>query len=160
MALRRCAISVGVRHPSRKNRCTRTFCAPTASPPRRMTATVARVESLPPALTVPQQNGGHFLPRREKLETSDEVIEATADGWPALICAGGIHYLAGWMDDTASASILTALCHKAGIETDPLPEGLWRSDAEISRGPPATPPDNSTKIAILCAQISHRGPGV
>ncbi|MEO5613760.1 MAG: hypothetical protein ABIR04_02385 [Cypionkella sp.] len=68
-------------------------------------------------------SSGHFLHWREKIET-------TADGWTALIRAGGIHDLAGWMDDTASARIRTALCHKAGIATDPLPEVLRRRDSE------------------------------
>ena len=82
---------------------------------------------------VPLLNSGQFLHWREKLETTDEVIEATADGWPTLVCAGGIHYLAGWPDDTTSARILTALCHKAGIETDPLPEGLRHHDTGTHR---------------------------
>lgn len=119
----------------RSNAKTTEFATPVPLPPNLpgMTATVARVESLPPTLTVPLQNGGQFLHWREKLETADEVVEATADGWPALIRAGGIHYLAGWPDDTASARILTTLCHKAGIETDPLPEGLRRRDTETHR---------------------------
>ncbi len=119
----------------RSNAKTPEFATPVPLPPNLpgMTATVARVESLPPALTVPLANSGQFLHWREKIETTDEVIETTADGWPALIRAGGVHYLAGWLDDTASARILTALCHKAGIETDPLPEGLRRRDTETHR---------------------------
>ena len=119
----------------RSNAKTIEFATPVPLPPNLpgMTATVARVESLPPALSVPLANGGQFLHWREKIETTDTVLESTADGWPALICAQGIHYLAGWPDDTASARILTALCHKAGIETDPLPEGLRRRDTETHR---------------------------
>ncbi len=111
------------------------FSIPVPLPPNLpgMTATVARVESLPPALIVPLAIGGQFLHWREKIKTTDRVIEATADGWPALICAQGIHYLAGWPDDAALARLLTALCHKAGIETDPLPEGLRRRDTEMHR---------------------------
>ncbi|WP_426035034.1 hypothetical protein [Cypionkella sp. TWP1-2-1b2] len=37
------------------------------------------------------------------------------------------------MDDTGSAHILTALCHKAGIATDPQPEGMRRRDTETHR---------------------------
>lgn len=119
----------------RSNAKTLEFATPVPLPPNLpgMKAIVARVESLPPSLTVPLSNGGQFLHWREKIETTDEVIETTADGWPALMRAGGIHYLAGWPDDTASARILTALCHKAGIETDPLPEGLRRRDTETHR---------------------------
>lgn len=119
----------------RSNAKTLEFATPVPLPPNLpgLTATVARVESLPPALSVPLANGGQFLHWREKVETTDTVLESTADGWPALICASGIHYLAGWLDDTASARILTALCQKAGIETDPLPEGLRRRDTETHR---------------------------
>ncbi|MFN4157340.1 MAG: beta-galactosidase [Gemmobacter sp.] len=85
-------------------------------------ATVARVESLPPDLPVPLALGGAFLHWREKLE-GGPVIEATADGWPALV-GTRLRYLAGWPDDTAMDRILTAACAEAGIATDPLPLGL------------------------------------
>lgn len=49
-----------------------------------MMATVAHVKSLPSSLTVALTSSGHFLHWREKIET-------TADGWTALIRAGGIH---------------------------------------------------------------------
>jgi beta-galactosidase len=57
------------------------------------------------------------------------VVEATTDGWPALIRAGGLHYLAGWPDAPTFLRILNTLCTAQGIETDPLPEGLRRRDS-------------------------------
>jgi beta-galactosidase len=35
-----------------------------------------------------------------------------------------MHYLTGWPDEAALARILTDLCARQGIPTDPLPEGL------------------------------------
>jgi beta-galactosidase len=111
------------------------FSTPVPLPPNLpgLAATVARVESLPPDVPVPLAAGGNFLHWREKLETSATVVEATEDGFPALIAAGGLHYLAGWPDEAALDRILTAACHRAGIETDPLPEGLRRRDSATHR---------------------------
>ena len=61
------------------------------------------------------------------------MVEASEDGFPALIAAGGLHYLAGWPDEAALDRILTAACHRAGIDTDPLPEGLRRRDSATHR---------------------------
>jgi beta-galactosidase len=119
----------------RSNSKTAEFSIPLPLPPNLpgLAATVARVESLPPDVPVPLLQGGNFLHWREKLETTAEVVEATDDGWPALIRNGGLHYLAGWPDEAAFNRILTALCQDAGIETDPLPEGLRRRDSATHR---------------------------
>jgi beta-galactosidase len=119
----------------RSNSKTAEFAIPLPLPPNLpgLVATVARVESLPPDVPVPLPLGGNFLHWREKLETTAEVVEATDDGWPALIRTGGLHYLAGWPDEAAFNRILTALCHSASIETDPLPEGLRRRDSATHR---------------------------
>jgi beta-galactosidase len=85
-------------------------------------ATVARVESLPPDLPVPLAQGGAFLHWREKVE-GGPVIEATADGWPALV-GGRLRYLAGWPDAAALHRILGAACAEAGLATMDLPDGL------------------------------------
>ena len=66
---------------------------------------------------------------REKLETSAQVVEHSADGWPALIRSGGLHYLAGWADEVALDRILGTLCAEAGIVTDPMPDGVRRRDS-------------------------------
>ena len=111
------------------------FATPVSSPPNvpGMTATVAHVKSLPLSLTMPSKYSAQFPHRLEKIETIDKAIETSADGRPAPIRAGGIHDPAGWMDDTASARMLTALGPKARIATDPLPEGLRRPDTETHR---------------------------
>ena len=119
----------------RSNAKTAEFATPIPLPPNLPTlaATVARVESLPPDVPVPLARGGNFLHWREKLETTAEIVESSTDGWPALVRSGVLYYLAGWPDEAAFARILTTLCHQAGIETDPLPEGLRRRDSATQR---------------------------
>ena len=119
----------------RTNSKTADFAIPVPLPPNLpgLAATVMRVESLPPDMPLDLTHGGQFLNWREKVETSAQVLETTMDGWPALIASGGMHYLAGWPDETALARILTALCVAQGIEPDPLPEGLRRRDTDTHR---------------------------
>jgi beta-galactosidase len=94
---------------------------------------VARVESLPPDVPVPLAQGGQFLHWREKLDGTAEVVEAAMDGWPALVRAGGIHYLAGWPDDATLDRIVSDAARGVGIDPDPLPEGLRRRDSATHR---------------------------
>ena len=61
------------------------------------------------------------------------MVEASEDGWPALVAIGKLHYLAGWPDDQALTRILHRACAAEGIETDPLPEGLRRRDTDTHR---------------------------
>lgn len=98
-----------------------------------LTATVARVESLPPDVPVPLQSGGVFRHWREKVETTAAVVEACADGWPALIRAGGLHSLAGWAEPETLGTLLQGLCARAGIATTPLPDGLRLRDTPTHR---------------------------
>lgn len=117
----------------RTNAKTETFATPVPLPPSLpgLTATVARVESLPPDLPVPLAAGGAFLHWREKVE-GGPVIEATADGWPALV-GDRLRYLCGWPDDAARDRILAQACAEAGIATEPLPDGLRIRDAGGTR---------------------------
>jgi beta-galactosidase len=119
----------------RTNSKTVEFSIPVPLPPNLpgLDAVVARVESLPPDVPVPLANGGQFLHWREKLEGSAEVVEAASDGWPAVLRAGGIHYLGGWPDDHTLDRMLHALADRAGVELDPLPEGLRRRDTGTHR---------------------------
>ena len=119
----------------RTNSKTIDFAIPVPLPPNLpgLNAVIARVESLPPDVPVPLNSGGNFLHWREKMEGSATVLETTADGWPALLQAGGIHYLAGWPDEAALSRILNQLCQAQGIDTDPLPEGLRRRDTATHR---------------------------
>ncbi len=110
----------------RANSKTVEFAIPVPLPPNLpgLDLTVARVESLPPDVPVPIAGAGAFRHWREKVETTGKVMLSTADGWPALIREGGLHYLAGWPDGTAWTAILTGLCAEAGLPTTPMPEGL------------------------------------
>ncbi len=115
----------------RTNSKTPEFATPVPLPPNLpgLKAVVARVESLPPDVPVPLVKGGNFLHWREKIEGTATVVEGSTDGWPALIRAGNLHYLAGWPDAATFTRILNSLCAAEGIETDPLPEGLRRRDS-------------------------------
>ncbi len=115
----------------RTNSKTPEFATPVPLPPNLpgLKAVVARVESLPPDVPVPLVKGGNFLHWREKIEGTATVVEDSTDGWPALIRAGNLHYLAGWPDAATFTRILNSLCAAEGIETDPLPEGLRRRDS-------------------------------
>jgi beta-galactosidase len=94
---------------------------------------VARVESLPPDVPVPLAKGGQFVHWREKMMGGGVVEESTTDGWPALVAAGSLHYLAGWPDEATLDRILMAACAAQGLNTDPLPEGLRRRDTATHR---------------------------
>jgi beta-galactosidase len=119
----------------RTNSRTPDFAIPVPLPPALsgLEAVVARVESLPPDVPVPLAEGGALINWREKLEGGATVVEVAADGWPALVAAGKLHYLGGWPDDTALTRILMRACSAEGIETDPLPEGLRRRDTATHR---------------------------
>jgi len=119
----------------RTNSKTRDFAIPVPLPPALpgLEAVVARVESLPPDVPVPLAQGGALVNWREKLEGHAEVVEVAEDGWPALVAAGKLHYLAGWPDEQALARILQRACAAEGIECDPLPEGLRRRDTATHR---------------------------
>jgi len=85
---------------------------------------VDRVESLPPGTDVPLAEGGAFAHWFEHLDGPAEVIEATADGRPAVVGAGSLRYLAGWPDPAALNRMVASLCDAAGVGTHALPEGL------------------------------------
>jgi beta-galactosidase len=119
----------------RSNAKTVEFATPVPLPPNLpgLDAVVARVESLPPDAPVPLAEGGAFTGWREKLEGGAEVVERCADGWPARLRAGRLHYLAGWPDEAALDRILAEMCRAEGIETDRMPEGLRRRDTATHR---------------------------
>jgi beta-galactosidase len=108
----------------RSNAKTAEMAIPVPLPPALpgLNATVARVESLPPDLPVPLAAGGSFLHWREKAEGAP-VIEATADGWPAVIGAR-LRYLAGWPDAAALHRILGQACGELGLPVMDLPDAL------------------------------------
>ncbi len=118
----------------RTNSKTVDFATPVPLPPRLpgLDCTVARVESLPPDLPVPLAKGGNFLHWREKCEGA-QVLEETADGWPAIVGHGALRYLAGWPDDAALHRMLADACAKQGLDVENLPEGLRIRDTATHR---------------------------
>jgi beta-galactosidase len=108
----------------RSNAKTAEMAIPVPLPPNLpgLDCTVARVESLPPDVPVPLARGGAFLHWREKVE-GGPVIEAAADGWPALV-GDRLRYLTGWPDADALHRILGAACAELGLATMDLPDGL------------------------------------
>lgn len=110
----------------RTNTRTPDFAIPLPLPPALpgLDACIARVESLPPGVTVALAGGGAFVHWREVLEGSADGVEHTADGMPAMMRAGALSYLGGWPDDTALARILEEACARAGLATMALPAPL------------------------------------
>ncbi len=119
----------------RTNAKTVEFATPVPLPPNLsgLDMLVARVESLPPDVPVPLAKGGQFVHWREKMMGGAVVEEATVDGWPAVVSAGAVHYLAGWPDEAALDRMVMAACAAQGLNTDPLPEGLRRRDTATHR---------------------------
>lgn len=110
----------------RFNAKTEHFAIPLPLPPNLKTldVTVALVESLPPAETVPLAGGGAFRHWFEHLQGSAEIVETTTMGAPALMRAGKLHYFGGWPDDAALARILKTLAEAEGLATRDLPPEL------------------------------------
>ena len=110
------------------------FTIPTPMPPNLpdLDVTTARVESLPPFAPVPLEQG-HFLRWFEHLEGGAKVTRKTADGRPAMMSAGKLHYLAGWPDDAAFDAILADAADAEGLTVLDLPEGLRVRDTATYR---------------------------
>jgi beta-galactosidase len=89
-----------------------------------LNATVARVESLPPAASVALTGGGTIRHWFEHLETTAEVLETTTGGQPVLVRAGAVQYLAGWPDDATLTRLLARACADLGLPTETLPDAL------------------------------------
>lgn len=114
----------------RTNSKTRDFAIPVPLPPNLagLDCRVARVESLPPGVTVPLEQGGAFELWRERLEGQGTVVERTVSGQPAVMAVGALRYLGGWPDEAALERLLRQACAALGIEIEPMPEGLRRRD--------------------------------
>ena len=111
----------------RTNAKTEDFATPIPLPPNLpgLQATVARVESFPPDVTVPLALGGAFKHWREKVE-SPHVVEMTQDGFPALIRQNNVHYICGWADDEALDRIVTSMAQEVSLKIHHMPQGLRR----------------------------------
>jgi len=78
---------------------------------------VTRVESRPPFAPVPLDNGAAFEGWREFVRHGDDVtVEARcADGHPAHLSKGHVHYLAGRPDGALADSLVRRVLSDAGI---------------------------------------------
>ena len=56
-----------------------------------------------------------------------------ADGRPALLKTGGLHYVAGWPDDAALDRYVAMLCEAAGIDRTPVSGGIRIRETETHR---------------------------
>ena len=110
----------------RTNSRTRDFAIPVPLGPSLpgLDARVIRVESLPPGAAIALSDGGRFVHWAEEVEGTADVVLTRADGLPALLRAGGVHYLAGWPDDATLRAQLQALCAQLGLQVHDLPDGL------------------------------------
>ena len=119
----------------RTNSKTPEFTIPTPLPPNLpgVDAIVARVESMPPFVTIPLEDKGAFTRWFEHLEGSARISRKTADGRPALVSNGKMHYLAGWLDDEGLDALVAEVCGAEGVETLKLPDGLRVRDTATHR---------------------------
>jgi beta-galactosidase len=87
---------------------------------------VWRVESMRPNVTEKVSQRGEARHWRDFIETSDGVqIEATfADGHPAIVRSGSVLYLASLFDETLTQDIFLNVAKSAGLNAEPLPEGI------------------------------------
>ncbi|MDJ0626753.1 MAG: beta-galactosidase [Rhodobacter sp.] len=96
--------------------------------------TVARVESLPPSETIPLSGGGAVRHWFEHLEgDAAQVFETTVTGEPVLMGRDTVFYLGAWLDDAGFDQIVGRALAEAGIEPEPLPDGLRMRDTATHR---------------------------
>jgi beta-galactosidase len=89
---------------------------------------ITAVETLRPSAPAALEKGGAFHIWREITDTGEKIIEACADGLPALITKGRVSYLAGWPNDEATTRILAQICAACGLETTLMQGGDRRRD--------------------------------
>lgn len=131
---------------------TENFAIPASLPPgplaRLLPQRVTQVDALRPGATVGVQAGpqplGHVTQWRDVVEpgAGTQVLAHYADGHPALLQAGAVRGITGWLDPALLRRTLAQAASEAGLQPQPLPEGL-----RLSRCGP-------WRVAI------HRGPGV
>lgn len=119
----------------RTNSKTAAFAIPEGLPPGLpgLDARVARVESLPPGVSVALEGGGTFVHWAEEIEGLAPVLLKRNDGFAALVGDDRLAYLGGWPDDATLRTILRTLCVQRGIEVLDMPEGVRKRDASGMR---------------------------
>ncbi|MFT3673445.1 beta-galactosidase [Aestuariivirga sp.] len=93
----------------------------------RVGARVLEVSSLRPGLADKVKGAvkGSVERWRERLDTTDgKAIATFANGDPALVIKGKLHYLAGWPDATLLASVIKHVSAAAKLKTVALPEHI------------------------------------
>ncbi|AMH43024.1 MULTISPECIES: beta-galactosidase [Burkholderiaceae] len=87
---------------------------------------VWRVESMRPNVTEKVGQRGESRHWRDLIEAGEGVqIESNfADGHPAILRHGSIRYLASLFDDALTQSIFQDAAKAAGLDAEPLPEGI------------------------------------
>ncbi len=101
----------------RTNSKTAEFAIPLPLPPNLpgLDATIARVESLPPDVErAAGAAAGRCAIGARSWKAAATVVERATDGWPALVAAGGLHYLGGWPDEIALDRILRRGLRRGG----------------------------------------------
>ena len=69
---------------------------------------------------------------RVEAEAGAEVLARFEAGDPAWIASGRFSYLAGWPDAGLLTQLMAAVAAKAGLATQPLPEGVrWRRRGDL-----------------------------
>lgn len=119
----------------RTNAKTHSLSTPVPLPPaiQGLKALISRVETIRKDMPIRAQNDGHVMLWFEHLETTEPIIEATANGAPILIQADNLAYLAGWPDAVLLSRILARAAHKAGLQTENLPPDIRIRDTGKTR---------------------------
>lgn len=119
-------VLIGPRSGSKTN----AFQIPNAMPPNipGFGCQIKAVETLRPSAKVGLEKGGHFHLWREFCETSENVLELSNDGHPALITKGHMTYLTGWPDDVAITRMLSQIAKKSGVEVTEMRGGHRQRD--------------------------------
>jgi len=89
---------------------------------------IKAVETLRPNAKASLEKSGYFHIWREFADTTENVLELSSDGHPALISKGHITYLTGWPDDAAMIRILSQIAEKSGVGVTEMQGGHRRRD--------------------------------
>ncbi|WP_254796994.1 beta-galactosidase trimerization domain-containing protein [Sulfitobacter albidus] len=94
---------------------------------------VTAAESLRSDCPEALEGGGAFTGYRELLDGGATVTERCADGWPAVMAANNLRYLAGWPDEAAMRRLLRDVACDAGLQTLDLPGAVRCRDTGAER---------------------------
>ena len=95
--------------------------------------TVTRVESMRPDMPVALSGGGAVIGYLDEVEGAGEPVLETETGQPVALAFGGLTYLAGWLDGAGFDRLVAWTAARAGLATQPMPEGVRIRDTETER---------------------------